>query len=50
MTINEKFPKIMVMECGHSQAWGDNSGGDPVAGEKAFCVWCQKMELIKKIY
>jgi len=45
----DKQGYIMVMECGHSQVWGEDVKEKPVVGELAWCVWCQKMERIIKV-
>lgn len=49
MADEKKDQPIMKMECGHQQAWGNGADSLPVAGELAFCVWCQKMEIIAKV-
>lgn len=47
---NEK-PVLMKMACcGRVQAWRSEEAGQPVAGEETWCVWCQKLAKIEKVF
>ena len=42
--------RIMKMaNCKHYQAWGDGVDEKPIAGQVAWCAWCQKMERIEVV-